>query len=333
MTPKRRFLSALFGGRVDRVPAGNPTSVATLESMAATGAYFPDVHCDGEQMARLAAAGYELLGFDSIMPIFSVQQEAAALGCAMDWGSREDMPVNTDSPFREPAEVVIPGDFLERPSIAACLDAIRLLRREYGDHVAIVGKVMGPWTLSYHLNGVQQFLIDTILEPDRVRGFLKVLAPVTLLFAKAQLRAGADVICLADHATGDLVSPQCYRDFLLPVHQQLTREIGGPLILHICGDTLNRLGYIADSGFDCFHFDSKVDAVRGKAVAGHRISLVGNINNANTLLRGSPEDVRRETLYALRAGVEIVGPECAVPVRVPNINLRAIVEAAIEYTE
>ena len=30
---------------------------------------------------------------------------------------------------------------------------------------------MGPWTLAYHLYGVQPFLEDTILEPERVRRF------------------------------------------------------------------------------------------------------------------------------------------------------------------
>jgi len=32
------------------------------------------------------------------------------------------------------------------------------------------------------------------------------------------------------------------------------------MALHICGDTLDRIKYICKSGFDCFHFDSKVDA-------------------------------------------------------------------------
>lgn len=43
-------------------------------------------------MARLAAASYEVLGFDSIAPYFSVQQEAKALGSAVDWGTRNTMP-------------------------------------------------------------------------------------------------------------------------------------------------------------------------------------------------------------------------------------------------
>ncbi|MGE5620656.1 MAG: MtaA/CmuA family methyltransferase [Sphingomonadaceae bacterium] len=331
MSPKRRFLSALFGGRLDRASVANPTSIATVELMERTGVRFPEAHLDGEKMAILAAAGHDLLGYDTIAPVFSVQQEAAALGCEVDWGDPENMPVNSTSPCAEPEEIAIPSDFLDRPSIRAVLQALTILRQHYGDRVAIVGKVMGPWTLSYHLNGIQQFLLDTIDNPDRVRRFLDVLKEVTVLFGKAQMRAGADVLVLADHATGDLVSPGCYRDFLLPVHQEINARLGCPTILHICGNTTNRLDYIAQAGFDAFHFDSKVDAATALRIADGRISLVGNVNNPETLLHGDPERVKAETRRLLEAGVRIVGPECAVPLVTPNRNLAAIAEAAEEY--
>ena len=81
LSPKRRVLSALFGGRKgDRPPVGNPTSIVCQELMEKTGIYFPQAHLDPKLMAELAAAGHEILGFDTIMPEYSVQQEAAALG-------------------------------------------------------------------------------------------------------------------------------------------------------------------------------------------------------------------------------------------------------------
>ncbi|MCL4534949.1 MAG: MtaA/CmuA family methyltransferase, partial [Bacteroidetes bacterium] len=211
------------------------------------------------------------------------------------------------------------------------IEAIRLLRSRYGDHVVIVGKVMGPWTLSYHLNGIQPFLQDTLLEPDRVRRFLQVLKQVSVAFGKAQVQAGADVLVLADHATGDLVSPNCYRDFLLPVHREITAELGCPTILHICGNTTDRLEYITQTGFDAFHFDSKVNARTAMEIVNGRITLVGNVNNPQTLLRGTPEEVKAETRHLLELGVPIVGPECAVPLVTPNRNLAAILEAVQEY--
>lgn len=330
MTPKRRFLAGIMGGRVDRTPVGSPTSVATVDQMDLTGAFFPDVHTDGRKAAQLAAGAYDILGYDAIMPVFSVTQEAAGLGCEMNWGSIADMPTVRKHIFENPEDVRIPDGFLEHPAIASCLEAIQILRHNYGHKVCIIGKVMGPWTLSYNTHGLQDFLIKTKLEPDTVRGFLDRLKAVTILFGKAQIAAGADMLCLADHATGDLVRGTMYRDFLLPVHREILTELGCPMVLHICGKTLDRMGFIADAGYDAFHFDSKNDAFDAMRTMDGRISLVGNINNPEVLYLGTPEMVAERTRHALKAGVQVVGPECAVPLRTPLENLKMITQTVVE---
>jgi [methyl-Co(III) methanol-specific corrinoid protein]:coenzyme M methyltransferase len=331
LSPKRRFLSALFGGRKeDRPPVGNPTSIISIELMEKTGIFFPQAHLDARKMAELAAAGHEILGFDCIMPEFSVQQEAAALGCEMDWGSPSMMPDAKTHPFQRVEDLKIPENLLEKPSMKVVLEALNILRRQYGDEVAILGKVMGPWTISYHRAGTENFLLWSAIEPDKVRCFLDALKEVTLLFAKAQFQAGADVVVLADHATGDLVSPKTYQQFLLPVHKELVQRIGGPLILHICGNCADRLRLFVEAGFDGYHFEWQVDSREAVRVVNKEMSLVGNINNPTTLLRGAPEDVRRQVRYSVAAGVDIIAPECAVPLQTPLRNLKAIVEAAQE---
>ena len=190
MSSRERFMAALYGKKVDRIPVGNPTSIATRESMEACDAYFPDVHLDANKMATLAATGYELLGFDSIAPYFSVQQEAAAFGCKMNWGSIDSMPDVLDNPYDDPDSVKITPDFLDQPSTATVIEALRLLKKEYGDHVCLIGKVMGPWTLSYHFYGVQKFLMDTILDPDKVRRFLQKLKEFLFCLPTPNLSGG-----------------------------------------------------------------------------------------------------------------------------------------------
>jgi len=49
-------------------------------------------------------------------------------------------------------------NILEKPSIRVVLDALSILRRHVGGKVAVVGKVMGPWTIAYHMVGTQNFL-------------------------------------------------------------------------------------------------------------------------------------------------------------------------------
>jgi [methyl-Co(III) methanol-specific corrinoid protein]:coenzyme M methyltransferase len=330
-TPKRRFLSGLFGGRkIDRISVANPTSIISVELMEKTGVFFPDAHLDPKKMAELAAGGYEVLGFDSIMPEFSVQQEAAALGCAVDWGSPTMMPDAKTHPVKEVPQLQIPENLLEKPSIKVVLEALELLRKNYGSHVGIIGKVMGPWTLSYHMSGVQDFLLWSLTDPDKVRGLLDRLKEVTITFARAQLQAGADVVVVADHATGDLVSPKTYQDFLLPIHQEINQRIGGPTILHLCGNCSDRLRLFAEAGFDAYHFEWQVDAKMAVQVVNREMSLIGNVANKEVLFGGTPEDVHKQARYSIEAGVDILAPECAVPLQTPLANLKAIVDAARE---
>jgi [methyl-Co(III) methanol-specific corrinoid protein]:coenzyme M methyltransferase len=325
------LFSGLFGGRRgQRISVANPTSIVSVELMEKTGVYFPEAHLDPLKMAELAAAGYEILGFDSIMPEFSVQQEAEALGCVVDWGSPTMMPDAKTHPAKEVDQLKIPKNLLEKPSIQVVLRALEILKRNYGDHVALIGKVMGPWTLSYHLAGVQEFLLWIMTDPDKVRGFLNGLKEVSITFAKAQLRAGADVVVIADHATGDLVSPKTYQDFLLPVHQEMNQRIGGPTILHLCGNCSDRLRLFVEAGFDGYHFEWQVDAKMAVQVVNHEISLLGNIANKDVLFGGTPEDVYKQARYSIEAGVDILAPECAVPLQTSLANLKAIVEAAGE---
>lgn len=327
MTPRERFLAALHRRPTDRPCVGNCVSAATVALMEASGCFFPDAHLDPATMVGLAATSFEVLGFDTIAPYFSVQLEAAALGCDVDWGRRDMMPDAATHPWQTADDIHIPEDFLSKPPIVALLEGLRRLKVRYGDHVAIVGKVFGPWTLAYHLFGVQDFLMLTLDDPDEVRRILERLMPVPLLFAEAQREAGADVVTLADHATGDLVSGRMYEDLLWPLHCRLARECRAPLILHICGNTADRLDAIARSGLQCFHFESKVPPETARAIAGRRITLMGNVNNPELLLRGTPRQVQAAVERIRAAEIEIIAPECAVPLTTPTANLQAIVEA------
>jgi MtaA/CmuA family methyltransferase len=328
MSPKQRFLTALLGRQPDRLPVGNVVSVATVEQMRAVNAWFPTAHSDAETMSRLATAGHEILGYDTVMPVFSVTQEAAALGCAVDWGNRETMPTVRSHPYARVEDFVLPDGWLEAPSIQVVLEAVRRLRQRFGDRVVIVGKVMGPWTLSYHMLGMEEFLVATKLDPGRARRALEALQVVSVAFAREQIRAGADIICLADHASGGIVSPLAYRDLLLPVHKRIFAAIEAPTVLHCCGNTTDRVKYFAESGVNAFHFESQVDTAFAVAEAHGRMTLVGNINNINVLLNGSRKDVLRACRVAIEGGVHILAPECAVPLNVPTENLQALVLAA-----
>lgn len=333
MTSRQRVLAALARQPVDRTPVCNPTSVATVELMDLVGAHFPDANRDAEKMARLAATGYTELGFDTIMPVFSIIQESSALGCSMQWEAKDNWPtVRMNEPiWSEPEDIKIPSDLLTHPDTSCVLEAIRILRREFGDEVAIVGKTMGPWSLGYHCFGVEKFLLMSLDDPGKTQLCLEKMKKATIEFGRAQIEAGADALTLPDHATGDLVSGEYYERFLREMHTEFVDQIPIPLILHICGRTVDRMGYIAETGMAAFHYDSKNEPVESMDAVSDRIALVGNINNPETLYSKGPEDVAAEVLKNLDANVRLVGPECAIPLQTPLENLKAIPEAVKQW--
>ena len=296
---------------------------------------FPDACRDPELAARLAATGYTELGFDAIMPYFTIIQESSALGCDMQWEDKDNWPtVRMYNPiWKGEGDIRIPPGFLEHPDNLTITRSIELLKRDYGREAAIIGKTMGPWTLAYHVFGVESFLLMTVDDPDMVLRCLHKLKEISVLFGEAQIAAGADALTFPDHATGDLVSGEYYRRFLLEIHQEMAERLRVPLILHICGNTLDRLDYIAQSGMASFHFDSKNDPQKAMDVAAGRIGLVGNINNPDTLYARGPAEVREEVFACLDAGVQMIAPECAVPLATRLENLIAIPQSVREWHE
>ncbi len=333
MKPRDRVLAALNRAPVDRTPTCNPTSVATVELMDLVDAPFPHANREPELMARLAATGYTELGFDTIMPVFTIIQESSALGCKIQWEQKDNWPtVKMKEPIWSTADdIKIPSNLLTHPDTKCVRDAIGLLRKEYGDEVAIIGKTMGPWSLAYHCFGVEDFLLLSLDDPDHTRQILDKLKEVTVEFGVAQIEAGADALTLPDHATGDLVSGDYYDRYLRELHIEFADRIPIPLILHICGRTVDRMEYIAQTGMAAFHYDSKNDPNESIDIIKERIALVGNINNPETLFSKEPETVREEVYKNLDAGVNLIGPECAIPLQTSIENLKEIPNAIVDW--
>jgi [methyl-Co(III) methanol-specific corrinoid protein]:coenzyme M methyltransferase len=333
MNSRQRVLAALRREPVDRTPVVNPTSVATVELMDLVEAPFPDACRQPELMARLAATSYTELGFDTIMPVFTIIQESSALGCKIQWEQKDNWPtVKMREPiWQHPDEIRIPPDLLTHPDTRCVLDAIRILRKEFGDEVAIIGKTMGPWSLGYHCFGVEPFLLTSLDDPGRTKLCLDRLKQITIDFGLAQIEAGADALTLPDHATGDLVSADYYRRYLRDLHIEFAERLPVPLILHICGRTVDRMEYIAQTGMAAFHYDSKNTPAESMAAVRNRIALVGNINNPETLFSKGPEQVAQEVVRNLDAGVQMVGPECAIPLQTAIENLKEIPRALRDW--
>ena len=250
----------------------------------------------------------------------------------MDWGSEVQLPTFTSNPWQRPDDAVVPGDLLDRSPISTYLQTVKIAKRDYGERVAILGKVMGPFSMSLAMCGIERMMMATLDDPALVRHFLDVSAEVLVRCAHAQFEVGIDALAIGEGGAGaNMLSPGMYESLLLPVHQRMIGQIGGPTIMHICGDVTPRLEMFKQTKMTCFNFDWAISPEVMVKEAAEAYRVMGNISTTD-LLTGTPDGIERQVLANLDAGVDIISPGCATSPRCPNDNLRAIPAAVRRYS-
>jgi [methyl-Co(III) methanol-specific corrinoid protein]:coenzyme M methyltransferase len=172
---------------------------------------------------------------------------------------------------------------------------------------------------------MENTLISTIEDREKLADMLHSLMSFTKIFAASQLEAGAHMVTIADHATRNLVGPKVYGDFVKPLHKVMNKEFPNKLILHCCGNTEDRVTLFEEAGFPLYHFES-ANNIETIASLAHNMKLTGCVNNPTVLLNGSRKDVIEQVKNILSYGIDILSPECAVPMKTPNANLKAMGE-------
>jgi uroporphyrinogen decarboxylase len=150
-----------------------------------------------------------------------------------------------------------------------------------------------------------------------------------------------DVILIGASGTLTLSSPELVRRYCLPTIKKLTamaRQAGVPTMLHSCGKSAAFLPMLADeTDLDCVNpleeppmGDVYLRDVKQRY--GQRLSLMGNLNTTDVMLRGSPGDVEKAARKAIddagRDGGFILstGDQCGRDT--PDRNIFALVETA-----
>ena len=88
-----------------------------------------------------------------------------------------------------PDDIKVPANSCTHPDTRCVTDAIKILRKEYGDEVAIIGKTMGPWSQGYHCFGVEPFLLMSLDDPGKTKLCLDRMKEITVEYGLAQLKA------------------------------------------------------------------------------------------------------------------------------------------------
>ncbi len=330
MNPVDRLLKVLAHQAVDRPPVIGVTNSVTLELMDAVGAKFPEAHHDPARMMKLGAAAHDICGLESVKVPFDMTVETGALGAEIDYGTTHTLPHAIKPPFETPEDLTFGEDYLKQGRIPIILEAIRLSRATYGDRVPVNSSLVGPFTLSTLLFGMEPLFLWMLKEPERYQSALKKATRLCTAYAREQFRAGSQVVQIADPSSSrDLISSEQYGAFVAPYHKELCSAFDSPTVIHICGNITGHLKHVAETGASGISFDYKTDIEEAKKRLKGKMALIGYVPTA-LLREGKPEEVYVYSKECLKAGIDALNAGCAWPLDTPIDNIRAMVRAAKE---
>ena len=155
---------------------------------------------------------------------------------------------------------------IEPPDVQPVLDAIRIVRRELSGKQAVIGFSGAPFTLaSYLIEGGPSRTFEKakglmFSQPDVWDALIAKLADSMIVYLKAQIEAGAQVVQLFDSWVGAL-NPEDYKQYVLPQTQRIfaaLAETGTPTI-HFGTGNASLLELMAEAGGDMMSVDWRVN--------------------------------------------------------------------------
>jgi uroporphyrinogen decarboxylase len=317
----------------DRVPVGLHNY---LMACRLHGGRFDEILRSGEMMAEAQLSAWRTFGHDVIMLEIGVCAEAEALGSKIRYTA--DGPPHVEEPLIKDLEdldkLCVPDPERTFP-LNEVLKTTRIVRQETNGKAFVNGRSdQGPIALALALTGPERFL-TMLADPEYqpwCRKCVEFCSRVNIALGEAQLRAGAHSSTIGLAGTS-LISPRLFDVFELPGTRAFCSALqrkGGFAFVHACGNETKLLNNLLATGADCFELDPGTDVETCKRTVQGRASVLGMIDPAQVMRRGTPEVVREQTSRILArmasGGGFIIGPGCALPADTPPENVAALME-------
>ena len=293
---KDLFLRACRGEALPRVP---------VWMMRQAGRYLPEYRelrakhaflevCKTPELAvEVSLQPFRRLGVDAIIVFSDILIVAEAMGLPLELG---DAGPNLPDPVRSASDIAKLKQFDPETETRFLMDALRMLSREAGPTVPVLGFAAAPWTLAcYMVEGRTKegfATVKSFLQQDQraFRDLLRRIAQATIGYLKAQIAAGAAAVQLFDTWCGELAFSD-YQEFALPAVQEIISGVGAAApVIYYTKASHHLLPAVIQSGANVLSVDWRIDLAALRKLAGPRVAIQGNLDPA---LLYAPQDVLR----------------------------------------
>lgn len=324
----------LDGKTPDRIPN---TNILMQFSAREIGVKYREYSLDNKNLVEANLVCAEKYGIDVVTVMQSPMSEARDLGTKVFYPEDDvcyaEVPLIKDKSDLLKLKVVQPAP---GGMMGNAVDSVMKYAAQVKNKVAIIGWVEGCFAQAADLIGVTDFLMN-LADPDErdfVTDLLDFILEQEIVYAKAQVDAGADIIGVGD-AIASVAGPTMYKELAQGYERKLLsaiRDMGVKTKLHICGSTTPFLELIPYDLVDIFDVDWMVPIDRAVELSAGRSVISGNYDPVGVLLDGTLADVDA----AVRACAKICGTRhftsagCEVPKFTKPENLLQVYKTVLE---
>ena len=290
---------------------------------------------DPESLAASTAAFQRQYDFDF------VKVTPASSFCVKDWGA-DDQWRGAAEGTREYTRRVVhsPDDWATLPrldprrgQLGRQLECLEHLRRAFGDEAPYIQTIFSPLGQARNLAGGENLAVHLRRSPEALKSALETITATTIDFIQAARATGiAGVFYAQQYASYRLLSEAEYREFARPYDLRVL-EAAGDLwlnVLHLHGDEI-MFDLAADYPAAVVNWhDRETSPSLAEGLKKVKGAVCGGIRRDETLVEGTPEEIRREAADAIaQTGGRrfVLGTGCVTMTNTPWGNIRTVREA------
>ncbi|MDR3262407.1 MAG: uroporphyrinogen decarboxylase family protein [Tannerella sp.] len=333
MNSKERVLARIHNQPVDRIPNLNILMFLAAKEI---GVSYAEYCQDYRKLAHGNIVSMQKYGIDAVSTISDPMRESADLGMEMEY-PEDGVPRRAkEYLIKEKSDLlkVKPVPVEKGRRMTDRVLGTELLKKEVGNDFPVIGWVEGAFAQAADIRGISEFLMDIYDDPPFVVELLELCLEQEILFAKAQIDAGADIIGVGD-AIASVAGPFAYKDLALQYEVRLLKAIkdaGALSKLHICGNITPFLELLPVQYCDIIDIDWMVSLEKAGELYGDVACVNGNYDPVAVLLQGNVQGIKD----AVKQCVQVGGAKytssagCEVPKYTPPENLMAVYDALQE---
>ena len=271
---------------------------------------------------------------DGLPVVFDLQIEAEILGCELHWAD-EVPPSVISHPLESISLDQLPPFSTENGRFPLIKEAMKQLKIDFANEVALYGLITGPFTLALHLLGNNIFL-DMLMEPEKVKSLLTYCSDIGKMSAEFYVDNGADIIAIVDPMTSQ-ISPVHFAEFVSPYVNRIFDYVRSRKVyssMFVCGDAAKNLEVMFKTNCNYVSIDENIPLEKVKLLsAAENKAFGGNLKLTSVLLFGSVTDSKLHAIDNIDMGGNrgfILSPGCDLPYGCPEENLQGVTDMVLD---